>query len=472
MKKIDKLIFKSFLGPFILTFLVVVFILLLQTMLRYFDQFFGKGLDFMVFVEMFFYFSLNTTPIALPLAVLLSSLMTYGNLGEYNELTAIKGSGISLTRTLVPIFIFSVLLAGAAYLFNNRIVPKANLKAYALLYDVKQKKPTLEFKEGAFYGGLEGFSIKVSKKYPDGKTLKGLMIYDHTDHMGNIKVILADSGKMYISDDERYLTIEMFRGNIFSENINTTGRSNKQFVRSGFDESKIIFNMATFDFTQTPEAAFSSNKLMKTVDQLSSDVDSMKNVTKEIQVELNNAVAPYYYYHNQVRTDTIKYAGMQKVLERKTLTKDEKEAILLNALNNARTLNSVLNGYKERISKNIRDTNSYETEKYKKYTFAFSVITMFLIGAPLGAIIKKGGLGIPVIISILFFIIFYVITIMGEKWAKESLITVPFAAWGANIILLPIGLFFLRQARNDARLFDTDYYNVVIGKIKNRFRVS
>jgi lipopolysaccharide export system permease protein len=197
MKKLDKFIIKAFIGPFFLTFAVVVFIFLTQTIIKYFEYLVGKGLGWNVFVELLFYFSLNTVPIALPLAVLLSSLMTYGNLGEHYELTAIKSAGISLVRVLFPIFIFSILLTFAAFWFNNRVVPRANLKAFSLLWDVKQKKPSLSLKEGIFYKDLPGVSIKANKKLPDEKTLLDMIIYDHQENNGNTHIILADSAQMY-----------------------------------------------------------------------------------------------------------------------------------------------------------------------------------------------------------------------------------------------------------------------------------
>jgi lipopolysaccharide export system permease protein len=469
MKKIDKLILSSFIGPFILTTLVVVFILLLQTMLRYFDEFFGKGIGFTVFLEMFFYFALNITPQALPLAVLLSSLITYGNLGEHYELTAIKSSGISLTRTLSPIFVFVVLLTISAFYFNNLIVPKTNLRAYSVLWDIRQKKPTLDFTEGAFYNGLEGFSVKVEKKLPDDKTLLGVMIYDHTKP-GNDKLILADSGIMKTIYNDRYLSIQMFNGNYFSE---SEERSNtkKQFIRSEFDEMTSIFSLESFQMGETPKEMFANNRQMKTIAELEKDGDSIRSINKTLTKELAAFIKQYYSFHTH-NLDTLKLqVNLDSIKRLKTpLTKTAKEQILTAAINEARTVKSTFSSYTDRFKKNDRDANAYEIEKYRKYTASVACLVMFLIGAPLGAIIKKGGLGIPVLISIAFFITFYVLTITSEKWAKEGLVDVVYSSWTPNAILFPIGLFFLRQARNDARLFDSDVYLMYWNKLKGRFR--
>ena len=217
MKKIDKLVLGSFLGPFILTFLVVVFILLMQHMLKYFDDIIGKDLGWGVLGTLLFYFAVCMTPVALPLAVLLSSLITFGNLGEHFELTAIKSLGISLVRALAPIFVAVVVLTGVAFLANNYLVPRAALEAYSLLYDIKQKKPSLDLKQGAFYGAIPDVNIKVSRKYADGKTIEGVVIYDHRGKSGNKEVIIADSGRMYTILNDNYLKLELYRGYNYSQ---------------------------------------------------------------------------------------------------------------------------------------------------------------------------------------------------------------------------------------------------------------
>lgn len=441
-------------------------------MLRYFDEFFGKGIEFMVFIEMFFYFALNITPSALPLAVLLSSLITYGNLGEHYELTAIKSAGISLTRTLLPIFIFVIGLTFGSFFFNDNVLPKTNLKAYSVLWDIRQKKPTLEFKEGAFYNGLEGYSVKVDKKFKDDKTLKGVMIYDHSDYLGNNKVILADSGVMKTIYGERYLSIEMFNGTIFSESQNQ-GEGNKQFIRSSFKQMTSIFSLESFQFNKTKEDLFANNRQMKPIKELEKDGDSIRNMNKEIVMELGKTMQQYFSYHaHNLDTNKIKIPldSVKKLVNFDTLNKSEKDRILSDAVNEARTIKSSLASYKERYRRNERDSNAYKIEKYKKYTASLACLVMFLIGAPLGAIIKKGGLGIPVLISIAFFITFYVITIVSEKWSKEGIVEVEYASWTANVILFPIGLFFLRQARNDARIFDADAYIVMWNNFIKRFK--
>jgi lipopolysaccharide export system permease protein len=320
MKKIDKLIIGSFLGPFFLTFFVVIFILLSQFMLKYLDEIVGKDLDSTVIAQLIFYFSVYLTPQAFPLAVLLSSLMTFGNLGEHFELIALKSSGISLIRVLVPIFVFTLLLTGAAYYSNNYIVPKANLKAFSLLYDVKQMKPSMELKEGTFYNGIDGYSIKVGEKYPDGKSLKDLVIYDHTENQGNRRITLADSGRMYNILGDRYLVLEMYNGNTYSEEKSSKrGVSSENIpdplIRNSFESQKVVFNLASFDLKRTKEDLFSSNRLMKNAFQLRADVDSMKTEFDNKTEEVKEQSFQFFDFHMQDVVGIYKERAIQRAEE-------------------------------------------------------------------------------------------------------------------------------------------------------------
>jgi lipopolysaccharide export system permease protein len=409
---------------------------------------------------------MNMLPVALPLAVLLSSLMTFGNLGEHMELTAIKTSGISLVRALLPIFVFTIFVSGFAFFFNNNIVPKANLKAYSLLWDIRQKKPSLDLREGSFYNGIPGYSIKVGKKYGDGQTLGDVIIYDHTQGRGNTAVILADSGIMTTKFNDQYLSIELFNGKTFVEEANENLREDgTPFVRQSFKENRIMFNLASFNLDRTREELFAENKMMKNISQLKYVTDSLqRQIGRESKLVSTN-ITPYYTY----------FRSKQPVMANKPLAADAKiekevpavdQAILQAATNKARNLRSFTQSFVERLQNTQRETNNFQIEIYRKYTQSAACLIMFLIGAPLGAIIKKGGLGVPVLISILFFITFYVLSILGEKWGREGLLPVVQGMWMANLILLPIGLFFLYQARNDSALLEVDMYRRFINKLK------
>ncbi|WP_299822252.1 LptF/LptG family permease [uncultured Pontibacter sp.] len=465
MKKLDKLIIRSFIGPFLLTFAVVEFILLTQYMLKYLDELVGKDLGAEIFAELLFYFSLNMAPVALPLAVLLSSLMTFGTMGEHHELTAIKTSGVNLTRVLLPVFLMVSGLTVGAFFFNNVIVPKANLKAYSLLWDIRQKKPAMNFKEGAFYNGLPGLSIKINEKVNDDGAMKDIMIYDHTKGGSNSRVILADSGRMYTDFNDAYLVMELYEGNTYvDEQTGGMRNSNEQFVRQEFEESKIVVSLASFDLDRTREELFSDNKMMKNIQQLDVVTDSLRRYATREKSLYSPNVDPFFMYFKADTGNVKNGIPIGKVMQ-KNLPEVSSDVMAL-ATNKARNIKQFTAGYVERLNNTLRDANNYEIEIWRKYTQSAAVLVMFLIGAPLGAIIKKGGLGVPVIISIIFFILLYVMGILGEKWARESLIPVGAGMWGANLILLPIGLFFLYQARNDSSLLEVDFWRKLMTRMR------
>ena len=572
MKKLDKLILGSFLGPFFLTFLVVDFILLIVNMLKYFDEIFGKGLGFWIYAELIGYFVISISPMALPLAMLLSSLMAFGNLGEHFELTAIKGSGISLTRAMRPIGIFAVGLTFLAFLSNNYLVPKVNLKTFSLLYDIRMKTPSLDIKEGVFYDGIPNFSIKVNKKL-DKVRLKDILIYNHSEGQGNLNVTLADSGRMETFNNDKYMRLTLYAGQSYKESRSTRGISEApvEFSRTAFKENIMVFDLGAFQLNRTPENQWSTNRAIKTIEEIRYGLDSIHLVVNDLKYQNFITAASIYPFftknrtlspspeivvekarfdtlrririiqeqaledsidavNREVRTDSTSNtivetasvdtipisldpaqnelaAAQRKKLEAKQyarydsiysgttkrdsldtvvapvpkairtarLTTEEKELLdsmfykrgylsnaLTLALNNARNLKNSFDVKKSQVDGQVREFRRYEIAWYQKYSQAIACFVMFLIGAPLGAIIKKGGLGLPVLISILFFILYYMLTITGEKWAKEGVVDSFFGTIFSNLCLLPFGLFFLRQARKDARLFESDFYDGIL----------
>ena len=546
-----------------MTFLVVVFILLTQHMLKYFDDIIGKDLGWEVLSQLLFYFGIFMTPVAMPLAVLLSALITFGNLGEHFELTAIKSAGISLLRTLRPIFFFVILLTGLAFYINNNLVPRAALEAYSLLYDIKQKKPALDLREGAFYNGLPDISIKVNKKFPDGITLKDIIVYDHRNNDGNKNVTVADSGRMSTILNERYIKFELFNGYNYTEGDNNeremTGQKNSKnenLTRSKFYKEQVVFDLSSFQLSRTDKKWFETNRIMRNLRELDMDIDSINR--EVLQQELNHFLykPTYFTYYNKDSVTMPEYLRKFKK-ERDSINRykympkhqveQEQAAVKAETPVKAPVLNPTARVDRPRISstkqldlqrsgENIKepslklsvqasDSISNQTkpdsaflakvdslyalpvakynaqaatnmarqvksqvlnsntaiENYQKEKVVFEIqwhkivansvmcIAMFLIGAPLGAIIKRGGLGVPFLISILFFIIYYLLNMQGEKLAKQGLISPMTGIWAADVILLLIGFVFLRQARVDARLFDADAYRVVFDKIHKWF---
>lgn len=522
-------------------------------MLRYFDDIIGKGIDFEVIAQLLFYFAIFMTPIALPLAVLLSSLIAFGNLGEHFELTAIKSSGISLIRVLRPIFVFVLFITGLAFFSNNYFVPKAALEAYSLLYDIRQKKPALELREGEFFNGIPGISIKTDKKFEDKETLKGIKIYDHRDNSGNQDVTTADSGRMYTVLNERYLKLELFNGLKYKAGsaseaslVTQSRRQQKETLsRSKFDKSQIVFDLSSFDLERTDKKWFAGNRIMRNVLELNHDLDSIDR--KVLQQLVNyyrhkptffsylfngdSTIMPLPVYRMQVEIDSIntlkndsisrEYSidrgdlstvdttvvapavkQKERIVQRdpkrvtmpivKQVSPKQKRQKVLSPNSVLGKLDSIFRQppnrmayqsaanmarqVKAQIATNNSTLESYRDEKktfaiqwHKIISNSIACIAMFLIGAPLGSIIKKGGLGIPFLVSIFFFIVFYLLNMQGEKWVKQDLVAPVQGVWTANFVLFCIGMFFLRQARVDARLFDADVYLVYLDRFKKRF---
>lgn len=551
MKKVDKLVLDAFIGPFLITFFVVVFILLNINMLKYFDDIIGKGLDTLILGQLFFYFAIFTVPTAMPLAVLLSSLIAFGNLGEHFELTAIKSAGISLVRVLLPIFLFVLILTAIAFYANNNLVPKAALEAYSLLYDIKQKKPALDLREGAFYNGIDDISIKVDKKFPDDDAaLKGVIVYDHRQNDGNKKVIVADSGRMYTVLNERYLKFELFNGYDYSEGLSeqrdlgAKEGNAESLTKTKFSKMQVVFDLSSFQLQTTDKKWFQGNRIMRNLSELDMDIDSVerevlsqrlnhylyKPTYFSFYLKKDSLVMPEEVYKQKLFRDSvtrIPYAARSRkdtltsknkpvvrrdsaaVKKSKLLTKEiasvkpqvfakqnltpvkppqtiakvvtdsarrAKVDSILNmpltretvqsATNMARQVKSQVMNANLSIDNFRKELAIFEIQWHKILANSFACIAMFLIGAPLGAIIKKGGLGVPFLVSIFFFIIYYVITMQGEKLAKQETVSVAVGVWAADGILLLIGLIFLRQARVDARLFEADFYSVVMDKMK------
>lgn len=557
MKKIDRLILGSFIGPFLLTLVVVDFILLLVALLRYFDELFGKGLSLGVFGKLMGYFSISSSPDAFPLAVLLSSIMTFGNLGEHSELTAIKSSGISLIRALAPIFFFVIFLTGVTYYTNTRLVPKINLKTYSLLWDMRTKKPTLNIKEGVFYDGIPGYSIKVKEKVTD-EHLKDIIIYNHTgdNAQSNKKVILADSGRMYSFMNQRYLALELFNGTRYEENIkeNYFDRANGgQFVRDKFTSSKMVFDLSSFDMTNTDEAAFRRSRVVQSRRQLLEGLDSMnRDIFSKKEIVFNQVSQTFSYhllaraevpkdisdgriYYDSIRNERVrkrraergdslvesavveegklgvpprelttssglKIRGKKAPLDSSKLTAAARAKLKSKLINRQKAYDPQYNyeRFQEYYSLDINPGNNIKMNSSISYAInqtrtarnyvetrfktidqvesgkrhfvltlnqqvarSFACLVMFLIGAPIGAIIKKGGLGMPLILSIAFFLIYYIMNSFGEKLGKQDVIDPMYSFWISNVTLLPFGLFFLKQARNDARLFESDFYTSI-----------
>lgn len=464
LKKLDILIIKAFVGPFIATFFITLIVLLLQFFWLWVDDFVGKGINPKVLFEFIWYQCAVLVPLALPLAILLSSIMTFGNLGESYELVAIKAAGISLLRFMRPLFILAILISGIAFAFSNNIIPVATLKSRTLLSDIVLARPSFDLKEGVFYNKIPSFSIKVGKKEKDS-IIRDVIIYEQSNAPQD-NFIVAKSGIMRASQDKRFIEFVLMNGWRYEERGIPPGT---EYIRLGFKEYKRQLDISTLGLQQrTSDSTFKNSARMLSMRQLSYTIDSLKkrdSVSKRMKREVFNSSAFVQYLDsnwkkpasviaaksfNQLMPDSIKNTIRQKL------------AIKLNGMK----INSqmVVNEYKS-DQDNVR---SYQVEWHKKLMLSFSCVVMFLIGAPLGSIIRKGGLGSPLIFAIAFFMLFYFTSTSGEKAARAGSMT-PFSGmWLSTFVLLPVGMFLTYNAMKDSQLFNKEFYYRFFRKIRRR----
>lgn len=472
MKKIDKLLLRSFLGPFVLTFFIALFVLLMQFLWKWVDELVGKGLDGVIISKLLFYTSATLVPLALPLAILLASIMTFGNLAEHFELTALKSSGISLQRIMRPLIIAALFISMAAFYFSNYVLPIANLKMQTLLHDVRNQKFTLLIKEGIYYNGIDGYVIKIDKKDPDGKTIYNVTIYDHSDNSGNIKMVMAKKGLMQMSDDERYLIVTLFNGSSYEETRKTTGRNDtRPMTRTEFTEEKIRFDLGQFKMSRTNEDIYKDNFQMLSIRQLGIAIDSLESRINELGSSKYNSInsfigIPKKSFRPQIN-DSIHYATLNLKKQNYILNfdKDHRINIISSALASARNARQMLENNSLDIEGRKKILYRHEIEFNRKFTLSIACLILFLIGAPLGAIIRKGGLGMPLVVSVLFFVVYHIVSISGEKMAREGYWTAERGMWLSSMVLLPIGIFLAYKASTDSALFDRDAYRKFFRKI-------
>ncbi|MCX4369322.1 MAG: LptF/LptG family permease [Duncaniella sp.] len=473
IKRMDLFILQSFLPLFVMTFCICLFIVLMQFLWRYIDDLVGKGLGVDVISELFFYAALTMVPMALPLAILLASLMIFGNLGENFELTAMKASGISLLRTMAPLIVLMVMIATGAFFFQNNALPIAQTKMYTLLYSVRQKSPELEIPEGVFYDQIPGYNLFVESKNRDTGVLYDMMIYDVSRGFENSSIILADSGKMSITADKTHLFLELWSGESF-ENLKdaATGMKNVPYRRETFTTKEI---MVPFDanFNRMDEQGMRSQYIGKNMAELQATIDSVqlrvdslgREYTRELRETPHMNVMPYITVPDTagtLRKEPAPEVMMDRPIDVDSLFRGSSSGVALNYLQSALSkAQRAKQEYEYRsltMADDQRSIRRHSIELMKKFTLSFACIIFFFIGAPLGAIIRKGGLGTPLVISVFLFIFYYIIDNMGYKLARDGKWPVWEGMWLSAAVLLPLGIFFTYKAVNDSAVFNKDAY--------------
>ncbi|MEZ3559503.1 MAG: LptF/LptG family permease, partial [Duncaniella sp.] len=452
IKRMDLFILQSFLPLFVMTFCICLFIVLMQFLWRYIDDLVGKGLGVDVISELFFYAALTMVPMALPLAILLASLMIFGNLGENFELTAMKASGISLLRTMAPLIVLMVMIATGAFFFQNNALPIAQTKMYTLLYSVRQKSPELEIPEGVFYDQIPGYNLFVESKNRDTGVLYDMMIYDVSRGFENSSIILADSGKMSITADKTHLFLELWSGESF-ENLKdaATGMKNVPYRRETFTTKEI---MVPFDanFNRMDEQGMRSQYIGKNMAELQATIDSVQlrvdslghEYTRELRETPHMNVMPYITVPDTagtLRKEPAPEVMMDRPIDVDSLFRGSSSGVALNylqaALSKAQRAKQEYEYRSLTMADDQRSIRRHSIELMKKFTLSFACIIFFFIGAPLGAIIRKGGLGTPLVISVFLFIFYYIIDNMGYKLARDGKWPVWEGMWLSAAVLLP-----------------------------------
>ena len=480
MKKLHWLIIKTFLGPFVLTFFIVMFVLLMQFLWRYIDDLVGKGLELKIIAELLVYTSASLVSLALPLSILMSSLMAFGSLGEFYELTAMKSSGISLQRIMLPIILFVILISIGAFFFSTNVLPYTNLKMRALLWDVRQQRPELQIREGEFYNGVDGYSIRINERNPQNNTLYDLKIYDHSSKRGNVSVIVADSGYMKMTSDERNLIINLWNGYSYNEQEEDRRKMPKTYPHrmDKFKEQRIVIELTGFGLQRSDEALFKNDYQMMSLKQLTEVEDSLR---WDLKLRENQFIRTLITY-NLFKVRNVKKPQISEIRMNIHAPKANPSIVNMDSLYNTFSI-SDKRGILQRVMINVRSTKSYvessvenlkykkkilrrhEIEWHRKFTLSIACLIFLFIGAPLGAIIRKGGLGMPTVVSVLLFIFYYVISLTGEKVVRESVLRSYQGMWLSSFILLLIGIFLTYKATTDSVIFNIDIYLRLFAKL-------
>lgn len=465
IKKLDIFIVKSFFMLFIGTFFICLFIFMMQFLWRYVDELVGKGLEMSVMAQFFFYSALTLVPVSLPLAVLLASLITFGNFGERYELLAMKAAGISLLKIMRPLIFFVCGLVGVSFYFQNVVGPIAQAKLGTLIYSMKQKSPELDIPEGVFYSEIKDYNLKVAKKNRKTGMLYDVLIYNLKDGFENAHIIYADSGRLEMTADKQHLWLHLYSGDLF-ENLKAQSMKsqNVPYRREAFREKHTLIEFDS-DFNMMDESIMSNTSGAKNMAMLQASIDSMKVLGDSIGRQYYKEMAegnfrPSYRLSKEdtIRIDSvdIRDYDVDSLYAAASLT--QKQKVIASAASRAENISSDLTFKKFTMENNDYAIRKHKTEWHKKITISLSCLLFFFIGAPLGGIIRKGGLGMPVIVSVLVFIIYYIIDNTGYKMARDGKWIVWMGMWTSSAVLAPLGFFLTYKSNKDSVVLNADAY--------------
>ncbi len=462
---------KKYIPPFLATLFIGMFIFFMIFLFTYIDEIVGKGIDNITLTKMFGYIFVTFLSPSMPLAILLSSIMTFGNLGESYELVSMKSAGLSLLSIMKPLLVLIIGLAGFCFLFSNYTLPYVNLKAGRLLYDVRSSKPAINLKEKVFYNGIQGYSIRIDKKDDDGITIHNVYIYDHTAGMGNTAQMYAKDGQIAMKDDKKFLIIKLFNGTRYSQPLDDAKQERtRPNTIMHFKEQEVKIDLSKIKMQNTDEVLFKNNAGMMNIKQLAQYTDTALKFRQQSYKQTYNQFSNLYYFQKSLaqcrKNDSLKvkeitsignYIAKLPILHKKNLIEG--------ALNMARSADSFVTSKVDEEEARIFDQANYAVEWHKKFTLSFACIILFFVGAPLGAIVRKGGFGMPVVISVFLFITYHVISITCEKMVLQDKLDATVGMWTSPIIFLPIGIWLSVKAANDSPLFDANVYSDFFRKL-------
>ncbi len=472
MKRIDKFILTAFVGPFFMILLVVIFILVMQFLWVYIDELVGKGLSVGVVAEFLLWGSCTVLPLALPLATLLASMMTIGQMGENNELIAFKAAGVSILRIMAPILIASVFISIGTFFIINELVPVSFNQIYTLRDDIKNTKNEIKIPSGTFYDGVEGYVLRVEARDNATGMMRGVMLYDHGDGKGNTRLTLADSAVMKMSKDKSYITFRMFDGVNYQETNSKSYRDTAlQFQKIHFSKQEMVIALENYAFQKSDSARYGDQVKALSLEELNVGRDSLKQVRDSMsQIQLASiAASPSFRLHAQLDTTP---SGITRNFEAEDYMtwsdKSQEASAYVRAADNAQQIVSTLSSYQMGAFEYTVLLRWTDLEYLRRYAQALACLVMFFIGAPLGALIKKGGLGTSAIVSLLFFVLYWIVDITGVKLARDGAISCAAGAFVSTVVLFPIGIFLTSKAIHDSDLFNTESLKSGWRKLKSQ----
>lgn len=435
----------------------------MQFLWKYIDDLVGKGLEFNLIIKLLVLFSFKVVPLALPLSILLSAAMVMGNMGENNELVAYKASGVSTLRVMGSLVLFVSFLGIGAYFFSNNVLPSTNIKFISLLFDIRKHKPALDIKEGVFYRGITGYTFKIAKKSPDNSTIYNIIIYDHTSGYGNDQMIMADKGTMELSADARYLILNLFDGKQYQDVKRRSSFDkplNEQTIIE-FESFRKVFDLSEFKLMRTEQGLFKGHQEMLNAKQLLAEVDTVKKQIDDQYISMGQFTGSYISLGRKAPFETDSILGVE-ILDsaafKNLLTPKSDLMAVQGAILNAESMRSYSEMMVSDKQNKLLNINRFMMEWHKKFTLSFACVILLLIGGSMGAIVRKGGLGMPIVISVVFYMIFHILNITGEKLSAEGVVPVYIGMWLPTIVLLPIAVLVTYKATTDSVIFKGEWY--------------